>query len=93
MKGVLLAFFVVLSLNAFSLDGMIDTISNKVSDAVGNKVSESIESIGSDDKEPEYTEVKTSEDKVAKLKELVAMRDAGYITKEEFQKAKKELFQ
>ena len=90
-KSLVLVGLLISLLNAFSLDSMIDSVSDRVSDAVGNKVSDSIENYGSEsDKEHKVEEKK---DKFAKLKELVEMRDAGYITKEEFQEAKKELLQ
>lgn len=93
MKNVIGGLLVAVSLSAFSIDGMIDSISDKVSDAVGNKVSQSIENYGSESSETKVEHKEKSVDKLEKLKELVKMRDAGYLTKEEFVAAKKELLQ
>lgn len=94
MKKIALLVVVVSSLCAFSLDSMIDsvadTVSNKVSDAVSNKVSETIDNVGQDNKQKNI-QSNSSESRLDKLKELVQMRDEGYLTKEEFVKEKKQL--
>lgn len=94
MKKITLLVVFVSSLCAFSLDSMIDsvadTVSSKVSNAVSNKVSDTIDNVGQDDKQKNI-QSNSSESRLDKLKELVQMRDAGYLTKEEFLEEKKQL--
>ena len=93
MKKLSLLLMLLSSLSTFSLDGIIDSISNKVADSVGNKVSESIDTIGSgENKDKTSNQTESQNTKFDKLKELVKMRENGYITKNEYIEAKKQLF-
>ena len=89
MKKVVLLLMLIASLQAFSLDGMIDSISNKVSDSIGDKVSKSIDNY--EDTDDTNSGSSVDQDKFKKLKELVIMREKGYLTKEEYQEEKKKL--
>ena len=92
MKKLSLLLIFISSLSAFSFDGMIDSISNKVADSVGNKITKSIDDLGNDDSDSEQHKQSTDKNtKLAKLKELVSMRENGYITKSEYLEARKKL--
>jgi len=82
----------VSSMKADFFDNLIDKVSNKVTDKVSDKATEkaghTVDKLFEENKSKEVSDYKNT-DKIAKLKELIMMKEKGYLSNSEFEKEKK----